>query len=471
MAERLAQGPADGLAESAATPNAAAGSNASARDAASSDAAVPDPSPELLARAGAVRRAAMALAQCSDEQRREALLAMAEALQAGREVILAANRDDLEAAQAEGLAPSLVARLKLDGPKLDGAIEGVRQVAALADPIGRRQLHTELDAGLVLERVSVPLGVVGVIFEARPDAVMQIASLAIRSGNGALLKGGREAARSCAAIHQALQRGLAASAVDPAALELLTSRQESLALLKLDGLVDLIIPRGSNALVRFIQDHTRIPVLGHADGICHLYVDAAADPDQALRIALDSKTQYPAACNAIETLLLHRDAAPAFLALALPAFAAAGVELRGDAAACGLGVPCLASEDDWDTEYSDLILSVRLVDDLEAAIEHIRRHGSRHTEAICTTDPVAAERFLAAVDSAGVYLNCSTRFADGFRYGFGAEVGISTQTLPPRGPVGLEGLVTYRYRLRGEGHIAADYASGARHFTHRSLPL
>ena len=434
-------------------------------------ATVPDPSPELLERAAAVRRAATGLAQTSDAERRAALQAMADALVADAEAILAANRADLEAAAADGLAAPLVARLKLDAAKLKGAIDGVRQVAALEDPLGRRQLHTELDSGLVLERLSVPLGVVGVIFEARPDALMQIASLAIRSGNGALLKGGREASRSCAAIHSALRRGLAASAVAPAALELLTSRQESLALLKLDGLVDLIIPRGSNQLVRFIQDNTRIPVLGHADGICHLYVDAAVDQELALRVALDSKTQYPAACNAIETLLVHRAVAPAYLAHAVSAFAAAGVELRGDPAACDLGVPQAADEDDWATEYSDLILSVRVVDDLEQALEHIRRHGSRHTDAICTTDPLAADRFLAAVDSAGVYLNCSTRFADGFRYGFGAEVGISTQTLPPRGPVGLEGLVTYRYRLRGQGHIAADYASGRRAFIHRSLPL
>ncbi len=432
---------------------------------------VPEPGADLLARAAAVRRAAMALGQCSDAERRAAVLAMAEALEAGAEAIVAANQADLEAAAAAGLAPALVARLKLDGAKLAAAIEGVRQVAALDDPLGRRQLHTELDQGLELERVTVPLGVLGVIFEARPDAVMQIASLAIRSGNGALLKGGSEAARSCAAIHAALQRGLAASAVDPAALELLTSRQESLALLRLDGLVDLIIPRGSNALVRFIQDNTRIPVLGHADGICHLYVDQAVDQAQALALAIDSKTQYPAACNAIETLLVHAAVAPAFLAAAVPAFAAAGVELRGDPAACALGVPHPASADDWDTEYSDLILSVRVVESLEQALEHIARHGSRHTEAICTTDASTADRFLAAVDSAGVYLNCSTRFADGFRYGFGAEVGISTQTLPPRGPVGLEGLVTYRYRLRGHGHIAADYASGRRGFSHRPLPL
>jgi glutamate-5-semialdehyde dehydrogenase len=300
---------------------------------------------------------------------------------------------------------------------------------------------------------------------------MQIASLAIRSGNGALLKGGREASHSCGAILTALRHGLATSAVDPDALELLTSREESLGLLKLDGLVDLIIPRGSNALVRFIQDNTRIPVLGHADGICHLFVDRAADLDLALRVALDSKTQYPAACNAIETLLVDGAIAPAFLPRAVVAFEQAGVHLRGDAAAMALGVRHAASDDDWSTEYSDLILSVKVVPHLEAALDHIGRYGSRHTDAICTTDPAAADRFLAAVNSAGVYLNCSTRFADGFRYGFGAEVGISTQTLPPRGPVGLEGLVTYRYRLRGEGHIAADYASGARQFSHRSLPL
>ena len=431
----------------------------------------PEPSAELLQRAAIVRRSAMALGQLADADRQAAVLAMAEALEAARAEILAANQADLDAASADGLATALVARLHLNGAKLDGAIEGLRQLAGLADPLGRRQLHTELDAGLVLERVTVPLGVVGVIFEARPDALIQIASLAIRSGNGALLKGGREASRSCAAIMAALWAGLAHSTVEPTALELLTSREESLGLLKLDGLVDLIIPRGSNELVRFIQDHTRIPVLGHADGICHLVVDQAADPQLALRVALDAKTQYPAACNAIETLLVHRAIAPTFLPAAIAAFEAAGVELRGDAEALALGVSQAASEADWHTEYGDLILAIKVVADLEEALEHIRRHGSRHTDAICTSDAAAADRFLAAVDSAGVYLNCSTRFADGFRYGFGAEVGISTQTLPHRGPVGLEGLVTYRYRLRGEGHIAADYASGTRSFTHRSLPL
>jgi glutamate-5-semialdehyde dehydrogenase len=431
----------------------------------------PEPSPELLRRAAAVRRHARALAQRDDGERRAAVEAMADALERATDPILAANQADLEAAAAEGLAPALVARLKLDASKLAGAIAGVRQVAALDDPLGRRQLHTQLDDALVLERLTVPLGVLGVIFEARPDAVMQIASLAIRSGNGALLKGGREAARSCQAILEALKEGLAGSRVDPGSLELLTSREESLGLLKLDGLVDLIIPRGSNALVRYIQDHTRIPVLGHADGLCHLYIDAAADLEQAVRLTVDGKAQYPAACNAIETLLVHAAIAPRFLPVAIAALEAVGVELRGDPAACALGVSRPADAADWDTEYSDLVLSVKVVADLEEALAHIGRHGSRHTEAICTADAATAERFLASVDSAGVFWNCSTRFADGHRYGFGAEVGISTQTLPPRGPVGLEGLVTYRYLLRGDGHIAADYASGERRFRHRALPL
>ena len=432
---------------------------------------VPEPSAELLQRAGAVRSAAVDLGQTDDAQRAGALLSMGDALADHADRIVAANGEDLDRSAAEGLAPALLARLKLNEAKLHGAVEGVRKVASLPDPLGRRQLHRELDAGLVLERVTVPLGVVGVIFEARPDALMQIASLAIRSGNGAVLKGGSEARLTNEAVMAALKAGLAVSSVPPEALALLTTRQESLALLRLDGLVDLIIPRGSNELVRFIQDNTRIPVLGHADGICHLYVDAAADVAMAVRVAVDSKVQYPAACNAIETLLVHRSVAPAFLAAALPAFAAAGVSLRGDADSLALGVAEAAGEDDWSTEYLDLILAVKLVDDLDEACAHIRRYGSRHTDVIVTADEAAAARFLAVVDSSGVYHNCSSRFADGFRSGFGADVGISTQTLPPRGPVGLDGLVTYRYRVRGDGHIAGDYAVGERQFIHQDRPL
>ena len=434
---------------------------------------VPEPSAELLARAGAVRLAAVELGQTDNGQRSRALHAMADALQERSSLIVAANGQDLERSAAEGLGSALMARLKLDATKLQAAIDGVRKVASLPDPLGLRQLHRELDTDLVLERITVPLGVVGVIFEARPDAVVQIASLAIRSGNGALLKGGSEARCTNEAVMDALIAGLAReeSDVSPDALALLTTREESLGLLRLDGLVDLIIPRGSNELVRFIQDNTRIPVLGHADGVCHLYVDAAADVIKATRVAVDSKTQYPAACNAIETLLVHSSIAAAFLTEAVPAFQASGVTLRGDAVSQSLGVNEAAQEADWSSEYLDLTLSVRVVDDLAAAIEHIRRYGSRHTEVILTEDLATADRFLAAVDSAGVYHNCSSRFADGFRYGFGAEVGISTQTLPPRGPVGLEGLVTYRYRLRGDGHIAADYAAGRRSFIHQDRPL
>ncbi len=429
------------------------------------------PSKELVRRAENVRLAATGLWQSSNQHRCSALNGMAEALTSNFKKIVDANSEDLDRSASEGLAPALMARLKLNEVKLEDAIEGLRKVAQLPDPLGLRQVHRELDKGLVLERKTVPLGVLGVIFEARPDAVIQIASLAIRSGNGAILKGGSEAAHTNQVIINALKDGLSAADVDPNAIDLLTTREESMALLRLDGIVDLIIPRGSNSLVRFIQDNTRIPVLGHADGICHLYIDAAADLRQALDIAIDSKTQYPAACNAIETLLLHKDIASSFLSKAIPLFEEAGVTLLGDDVCQSYGITNAATEQDWSTEYLDLILSVRVVTDMGKALEHIRQYGSRHTEAIVTDNQEVADIFLNAVDSAGVYHNCSTRFADGFRYGFGAEVGISTQTLPPRGPVGLEGLVTYRYHLRGDGHIAANYASGNKIFSHNDLPL
>ncbi|MXW41248.1 MAG: glutamate-5-semialdehyde dehydrogenase [Synechococcus sp. SB0668_bin_15] len=427
------------------------------------------PADFLRHRAQRVRRSALALGRRSNGQRIAALEAMAAALERHGGAIVAANTVDQEAAVREGLAAPLLARLKLNGAKLAGCIQGLRQVATLPDPVGHRQLHRELAAGLELERVTVPVGVLGVVFESRPDAVIQIAALAVRSGNGAILKGGREALNTCQAIVTALQEGLAGSAVDPNSLDLLTSREETMALLRLDDLVDLIVPRGSNAFVRTIQDNTRIPVLGHADGVCHLYVDQLVNIDMAVAVALDAKTQYPAACNAIETLLVHRHVARRFLPPAVAAFTAAGVTLRGDEQARALGVPEAATPEDWGHEYLDLILAVRVVEDLEAALEHIRRHGSRHTDVICTDDEAAAARFLGTVDSAGVFHNCSSRFADGFRYGLGAEVGISTQTMPPRGPVGLEGLVTYRYRLRGHGHTVAPFACGEQRFSHRNL--
>ncbi len=432
---------------------------------------VPDPSSELIDRIRGVRSSSISLAQTNDSQRREALYLMASLLDKHAQKIVDANNQDMKRAKEQGLSVALIARLKMDEVKLKNAIKGLEQVANLPDPLGNRQLHRELDKGLVLERVTVPLGVLGVIFEARPDAAIQIAALAIRSGNAAILKGGSEAKLTNAAILDALHEGLKESSVNPGTLALLTTRKESLAMLKMDDLIDLIIPRGSNDLVRFIQDNTRIPVLGHADGICHLYVDSAAELEQAVNIAVDSKTQYPAACNAIETLLLHKDIAKSFLDKSMPIFNKLGVRIVGDQLCMNLGVTELADENDWSSEYLDLILSIKIVPDIEHAIDHIRKYGSRHTEAIVTEDFELANRFLLEVDSAGVYHNCSTRFADGFRYGFGAEVGISTQTMPPRGPVGLEGLVTYRYKLRGKGHVSADFASGKKVFSHIDLPL
>jgi glutamate-5-semialdehyde dehydrogenase len=425
----------------------------------------------LTAIAVKTKQAAQALAGLSSQQKNQAIEAMAQALEAAATDIVAANALDLETALAENLAKPLYGRLKLDAMKLSAAIAGVRDVAKLPDPVGALHIHRELDTGLVLKRISCPLGVLGVIFESRPDAVMQIASLAVKSGNGVILKGGKEAVRSCQALAQALRQGLANAGVNPEAVQLLTTREETQALLGLEGYIDLIIPRGSNAFVRFVQDNTRIPVLGHADGICHLYVDAQAEIAKTVEIAVDAKVGYPSACNAIETLLVHRAMAADFLPVVAEALMSQGVELRGDEASQAI-LPSIksATEDDWATEYSDLVLAIRVVDSLEMAIEHINTYGSRHTDAIATENQAAADQFMAQVDAAGVYHNCSTRFADGFRYGFGAEVGISTQKMPPRGPVGLEGLVTYKYQLVGNGHIVATYSgANAKAFTHRNL--
>ncbi|WP_404784812.1 glutamate-5-semialdehyde dehydrogenase [Altericista sp. CCNU0014] len=424
----------------------------------------------LIEQAQRTRLAAQGLATQTTAVKNQALEAIAQALESSSPEIVAANVRDCELAQANGLASALYARLKLDAGKLAAAIAGVRSVAALADPVGAVQIHRELDRGLVLKRVSCPLGVLGIIFEARPDAVMQISSLAIKSGNGVLLKGGQEALHTCQALVKAIQAGLAQTPIDPAAVALLTSREETMELLKLDRYVDLIVPRGSNSFVQFVQDNTRIPVLGHAEGICHLYIDRAADLAKTIPIVVDSKTQYPAACNAIETLLVHRDVAAAMLPEVAQALIAKGVALRGDAETQAIVAVEAATAEDWATEYGELILSIRVVESLDAAIAHINTYGSGHTEAIATEDDRAAQTFADLVDAAGVFHNCSTRFADGFRYGFGAEVGISTQQMPPRGPVGLEGLVTYKYRLQGQGHIVETYSGqNARAFTHKAL--
>jgi glutamate-5-semialdehyde dehydrogenase len=420
------------------------------------------------------RIAAQHLASLSAEAKNVAIEAIAKSLETHTDEIIAANAVDCQAANGQ-IAPALYARLKLDATKLKGAIVGVRDVGKLADPVGRIQIQRELDSGLVLQRVSCPVGVLGTIFEARPDAVIQIASLAIKSGNGVILKGGSEAIESCTVLVKAIKAGLLQSEVNPDVVQLLTTRSETLELLKLDRYVDLIIPRGSNEFVKYVQDNTRIPVLGHADGICHLYVDCEADFDKAIAIAIDAKTQYPAACNAIETLLIHESIAAEFLPLIISKLQSNGVEIRLDETGhkilgTGDSTIALATEADWVTEYSDLIISIKIVPDLEAAIAHINTYGSRHTDSIVTENIDTATVFMNRVDAAGVFHNCSTRFADGFRYGFGAEVGISTQKMPPRGPVGLEGLITYKYRLTGNGHIAATYTGdNAKPFTHRNF--
>jgi glutamate-5-semialdehyde dehydrogenase len=425
----------------------------------------------LIAVAKKTRLAALKLAVLSTDAKNQAIEAIAQALEAAKDEILQANVADCERATTEGIAKPLYKRLQLDEHKLRDTITGVRDVGKLADPVGAIQIHRELDTGLILKRVTCPLGVLGVIFEARPEAAIQIVTLAIKSGNGIILKGGKEATRSCEAIVKAIKQGLSQTAVNPDVVQLLTTREEIVELLKLDKYVDLIIPRGSNSFVRFVQENTRIPVLGHADGICHLYVDKAADIEKAIAITVDAKTGYPAACNAIETLLVHTSIAQEFLPKIAETLQKVNVELRGDAHSREI-LPSIAAatEKDWETEYSDLILSMKVVDSLEDAIAHINDYGSKHTDAIITEDAEAAETFLALVNAAGVYHNCSTRFADGFRYGFGAEVGISTQQMPPRGPVGLEGLVTYKYQMTGNGHIVATYTGAdAKPFIHRDL--
>ena len=430
-------------------------------------------SDQVRQQALAARAASRVLAATSDQVRNQALEAIAASLEANRERILAANAEDLKAGEQDGLASPLLKRLDLSGHKFASTVEMVREVCAQPDPLGQTQSATELDDQLHLYRVTVPIGVIGVIFESRPDALVQIVSLCLKSGNAALLKGGREATITnqtlaeimCQATHGILPEGW---------MTLLPGREEVRALLGEEDLIDLIIPRGSNEFVQYIMHNTKIPVMGHADGICHVYVDASANLDKAVQIAVDAKTQYVAVCNAAETLLVHSAVAPAFLQRAVPALLDRDVELRGDERALALananGQVKPATESDWSTEYLDLMLAVKVVDSTAEAIEHINAYGSHHTDAIVTEDSEAARTFLREVDSASVIHNASTRFADGFKYGLGAEVGISTNRLHSRGPVGLEGLVIYKYILQGDGHIVDMYdGQQQRPFIHRPL--
>jgi glutamate-5-semialdehyde dehydrogenase len=423
----------------------------------------------VIDRARRAKVAARKMARLTTGNKNRALRAIADNIARELDQILAANRRDLESArtlvESGHMSESVYHRLELDQTKLAGIIAGVNQVEALEDPVGRTTLATELDQDLRLYRVNCPIGVVGVIFESRPDALVQISALALKSGNAVLLKGGSEAENSNRALFACILGAAIESGVPADAMALLESRSDVEALLHAEGFVDLIIPRGSNSLVRHIQQNTLIPVLGHAEGICHIYVDRAADLDKALEITIDAKTSYPAVCNAGETVLIHRDVALLFLPALIDALSQKGVELRCDARAIkdfGLTGVRRATDEDWRTEYCDLILSIRVVNTLEDAIDHINTYGSHHTDAIITEDDTAFDQFFAEVDSAGVYLNASTRFADGYRYGFGAEVGISTGKLHPRGPVGLEGLVTYKYKLVGRGHTVTNYSPPVR---------
>ncbi|HYP28110.1 MAG TPA: glutamate-5-semialdehyde dehydrogenase [Blastocatellia bacterium] len=423
------------------------------------------------------RAALPALARRSAEEKNRALVSAAGRMEERAEAIFAANREDLARAlplvEAGEMSQALYRRLKLDDEKLRDIVAGILQVAALEDPVGKITLATELDEGLRLYRVSCPIGVIGVIFESRPDALTQIAALALKSGNAVLLKGGREAEHSNRILFDTFREASEHAGMPSDALALLESREDVEALLGAESYVDLIIPRGSNALVRHIQQNTNIPVLGHAEGICHVYVDESADIEKALDISLDAKVQYPSACNSVETILVHRSVARDFLPRAVESLKGKRVEVRCDGRAIdefGLAGVGRATEEDWRTEYCDMVVAIRVVDSIRQAIDHINEFGSHHTDAIITEDEAAFDLFFTGVDSAGVYLNASTRFADGYRYGFGAEVGISTGKLHPRGPVGLEGLMTYKYKLVGTGQTVGLYSGpNARRFSHKEI--
>ncbi len=423
---------------------------------------------KVIEQARAAREAGLALATVGTGLKNRALRNAASHLDRNRPEILEQNGKDVSAAKTGNLQASLRGRLLVDNRKIDQMIANLHDVARLQDPVGRTIFRRELDRGMILTKVSVPLGVVGVIFESRPDALVQIAGLGLKSGNAVILKGGSEAAHSNRILFRLLRE--AVERTDPVfkdCLQLVETREDIRELLALDQFIDLMIPRGSSELVRSIQENTRIPVLGHAEGICHLYIDREADPDMALNLSYDAKCQYPAVCNSIETLLVHRDMAATFLPLLAGKLDT--VELRGDEPTRELIPAVAAAESDWVCEYSDLILAVKVVDSLEEAIAHINHYGSHHTDAIVTVNADTAERFLAAVDSASVMWNCSTRFADGFRYGLGAEVGISTGKIHARGPVGLEGFSSTKFVLRGSGQAVADYAAGKKRFSHRNL--
>lgn len=415
------------------------------------------------------KAAAIKLSAVSSEVKNAALTAMAVALRANAAKIVEANNRDLKRAEAEGLAKPLLKRLRFDEGKIESVCEGIESLIGLEDPVGRTLSATELDDGLELYKVSCPIGVIGVVFESRPDALVQISSLCLKSSNAVLLKGGSEAHDTNRVLAELITEATVSAGIPARWLGLLESREDVKAMLAMDEYIDLMIPRGSNEFVRFIMDNTNIPVLGHADGICHVYVDGEADIDMAVRVAVDSKCQYVAVCNAAETLLVDENIAGEFLPEVKAALEEKGVEIVGCEKTQRIIDVKAASEEDWGSEYLDYKLSVKIVAGVDEAIEHINKYGSGHTDCIVTSDRERAGMFMELVDSGNVFWNCSTRFSDGFRYGFGAEVGISTNKIHARGPVGLDGLLIYKYKLIGSGDVVNDFSKGVRKFSHKKI--
>lgn len=410
--------------------------------------------------------AAIKTAALDSETKNNALARIAEALLENKDRIIAANNEDLIRSEEEKLASPLLKRLKFDEKKINDVVEGIKSLIGLEDPIGKTLLSTMLDDGLELYKVTCPIGVIGIIFESRPDALVQISTLCLKSGNSVLLKGGREAKETNKVLADIIEEASVATGLPKGWINLLESREDVNGMLKMDEYIDLLIPRGSNEFVRYIMDNSTIPVMGHADGICHVYVDSDADVEMATRVTVDSKTQYVAVCNATETLLVNETIADKFLPVLKAEFDKKNVEVFGDEGTQKIIAAKPASEVDWATEYLDYTISIKLVADVDEAIKHINTYGSGHTDSIVTNNKENALKFMNLVDSGNVFWNASTRFSDGFKYGFGAEVGISTSKLHARGPVGLDGLTSYKYKMIGNGHIVDDYATNKKSFKH-----
>ncbi len=419
------------------------------------------------------KQASIITASLDTETKNSALKNIAETLNMNKSIIFDANEKDLllakELLDNGEISQSTYNRLKLDENKFRDMVQGVYDVAKLDDPVNKILLKRELDKDLVLTKISCPIGVIGVIFEARPDVISQISALSIKSGNTVILKGGKEAKNTNIAIFETINSALNNTVGFPKnVISQIFTREQVSQMLSLDKYIDLIIPRGGNSLVKFIKENTKIPVLGHADGICHIFIDKSADINKTENICIDAKTQYPSACNSVETILVHKDYP--YLKELINCLKKNDVKVRGDEKCASIDSEIeKADEADWSMEYGDKTVSLKVVNDIFEAVNHINTYGSHHTDAIITEDTKNADIFTSNVDSAGVYVNASTRFADGFRYGFGAEVGISTNKTHARGPVGLEGLTIYKYKLIGNGQIVDDYAKGLKHFTHKDL--